>query len=126
MAWLQEGKGLTSQMLSVPSGRLLANRPCGKGRASWSLFVSSSSHLTPTQVSGPGSPLDRVLGEPLLPWRPRELAISISGAIFPKLLLGWNRAVECIPFSLSFLDYTLISLLLINVKHFYYPLIYPL
>lgn len=94
--------------------------------------VNRSSHLPPTQLSGPGSPLGQALGETLPPWRPTELArrqATQSTLVGPSSLTSsWGGTGQWNAFlSLSFLDYTLISLLVTNVKHLnYYPLIHPL
>lgn len=94
-------KGVTSPMLCVPGGCLLANKPQWEGESfSESVVVNSSSHFTPTQVSGPGSPLNRSLRETPLSWRPTELAkrqgmqSALVGPPFLNSSWGEQQAME--------------------------------
>lgn len=77
LPWLgsrKEREGVTSPMLCVPGGCLLANSPGGKDRASWGLGLSVVRLISPPPRSGgPASPLDRGLRETGLPWRPTLL-----------------------------------------------------
>lgn len=103
MAWIQEGKKGCDLSDALCAWRL----PLGKQRQwegesfSESVVVNSSSHFTPTQISGPGSPLNRrSLRETLLPWRPTELAkrqgmqSALVGPPFLNSSWGEQQATE--------------------------------